>query len=260
MCCLLKCLFGVAFGWVVFAVNIAAAGCLLAGAFAPWYTYSGSVAGTSISLYIDGLGVAGKASGAGLTLPAYALMKDISAAMIAASAADSKIAWSTTQYNALYLGMGAQIVTAGFILFYVLLSSLFCLCTMCCWCCPKSSFFTIILAAAKLGIALCGVIALGTSFGILNTAFVALNASTAGIAAVTAAASTSTSTVVKMLAFLSNSPTTGAGQGLGSLGVALLGANLVLHIFAACKCGGASHPHDAEKKDIHKDPASASAV
>lgn len=36
MCCIARCLFGYVASWVVFALNVGAAGLLLAGAFAPW--------------------------------------------------------------------------------------------------------------------------------------------------------------------------------------------------------------------------------
>ena len=36
MCCIARCLFGYIASWVVFALNVGAAGLLLAGAFAPW--------------------------------------------------------------------------------------------------------------------------------------------------------------------------------------------------------------------------------
>jgi hypothetical protein len=48
MCCIFKCLTGYVAGWIIFAANVAAAGCLLAGAFAPWLQVSAFAQAASV--------------------------------------------------------------------------------------------------------------------------------------------------------------------------------------------------------------------
>ena len=158
MCCLAKCLLGVVFGWAIFFINLAAAGSLLAGAFAPWIQYSGSLASVDLRFLINGLGCVGLVTSGSLpSLPSLVTLKDISAALEAANGADASVAWTAASLNAMYLGVGAQVAAAAFILFFVLLNAVTCLCTMLCCCCPRHPRVSALVAVAKAGVAFIGV-------------------------------------------------------------------------------------------------------
>jgi hypothetical protein len=250
MCCLAKCLLGVLFGWIIFFVNLAAAGALLAGAFAPWVQYSASPAalqGVQVNFFVAGLGVAGTSSSGAISIPSGTTIAAVSAALAAASkVSNSSVTWTEpASLNPVYLGMAAQVAAAASILAYTVLSSFLCLCTLCCCCCPQSHAFNALLAVAKLGVAMIGVVAMGIFFAALDTALQTVAASPAAITAVS-----SSSSVVLALALTAGAagtPGVGPGKGLGSLGVALLGVNVVLHVLQMIKCGGALHHPEKPK-------------
>ena len=90
---------------------------------------------------------------------------------------------------------------------------------------------------------------MGTQMTALDAAFKALNKSTIGAAAAAAVSSADTQLAIASIIGLNAPAVTAAGKGLGSLGVALLGANAVLHLLVLFKCGGAEHhPEHAHHK------------
>jgi hypothetical protein len=255
MCCLAKCLLGVLFGWVIFFVNLAAAGALLAGAFAPWASYSSTptlplVGAVQVNFLVAGLGVAGTSSSSGFTIPSGTTIASVSSALAAAARVNASIPWAEpANVNVAYLGMGAQVAAAASILAYTLISSFLCLCTLCCCCCPQAHSCNALIAVAKAGVALVGVAAMGAFFLALDAALKAAAASPAALAAVRGVSAV---TADLALAAAGTEPGVGPGKGLGALGVALLGANVVLHVLQAIKCGGALHHPE---KVPHKAPA-----
>jgi len=276
MCCIFKCLTGYVAGWIIFAANVAAAGCLLAGAFAPWLQYKGSFdtgVGTSVTadIYLASIGAGGTASGkfAGqdISLPTGVLITDISKFLIAANGVDSSIKWSTNDFNVLYLGAGAQVASAAFILVTILLNSLLCLCKMCCCCCPESQWLNVAISFAQTGVALIGVAASGASFTALDAAFKAVynTKSTSLIASNIADCVTNFLTVEAskkvtcLIVGMNKEPAVTAGKGLGSLGVCLLAACFGLRVFQ-CFLNGCCSGKKAEADKAHASPAGGSKV
>jgi hypothetical protein len=245
MCCLAKCLLGVALGWAIFFMNLAACGALLAGAFAPWAVYSSSESGASSTLYVNALSMFGTASFGGASLPTVASIMQVSDVLVAATAKTSSIGWTTSSVNTAYVGIAGQVIASASILFYTLISSFLCLCTLCCCCCPQSHVCNALIAAAKAGAALVGVASMGSFFDTLDTALKATMKS-AEAQAVALPLNPAVSTL--LLTANNSTPAAGAGKGLGSLGVSLLGAVVVLHILQAIQCGGAHH-HPAKGKE-----------
>ena len=247
MCCLAKCLFGALLGWVIFAVNLAAAGALLAGAFAPWATYSGKTAFGDTTFFVAGLGVVGSTA----SIPSGTTIAELANALAAANTASNTVPWTTpTTLNTVYTGMAFQVAAAASIVAYTVFTSLFCLCMLCCVCC-HSPRFNLLIALAKAGVALVGVASMGSFFTQLDTALKALAVAPAGaggaLAAFIGTGSTTTKIALGALASVAGStPGIGAGKGLGSLGVALLGLNVVLHLLLLVKCGGAHHHPEKE--------------
>ena len=246
MCCLAKCLFGALLGWVIFAVNLAAAGALLAGAFAPWATYSGKSLVGDVTFYVAGLGVVGSTA----SIPSGTTIADLASALTAANTATSTVPWSPSTINTVYTGMAFQCAAAASIVAYTVFTSLFCLCMLCCMCC-HSPRFNLLIAVVKAGVALVGVASMGSFFTQLDTALKALAVSPAAVAAFVAGGNIATkSALINLAAVAGNAAGIGAGKGLGSLGVALLGLNVVLHLLLLVQCGGAHHhpPKDAPKQ------------
>ena len=87
---------------------------------------------------------------------------------------------------------------------------------------------------------------MGTQMTALDAAFKALAKSTLGVAAAAAVSSADTKVVIASIIGLNAPAVTAAGKGLGALGVALLGANAVLHLLVLFKCGGAAHHPEHE--------------
>ena len=251
MCCLAKCLLGYVFGWAIFALNLAAAGALLAGAFAPWATYSATTSGVTLTMYAAGLGVAGTSSSSSISVPTGITMAQVSSALVAATGASSSVGWTSASVNTVYVGMAGQVAAAASILAYMLISSILCLCTLCCCCCPQSHVCNALIAAAKLGVALVGVASMGSFFLAFDTALKATAASDAAYSA----AVNANSVMLPLLATAGSTPAVGPGKGLGSLGVALLAAVVVLHILQAIQCGGAHHhPEKPKAADKNRGP------
>ena len=250
MCCLAKCLLGAALGWAIFFMNLAACGALLAGAFAPWSTYTYDKDGASATVYVGALGMAGTASFGGVTLPTAATIVQVSDALVAATAKTSSIGWTTSSVNTAYVGIAGQVIAAASILFFMIISSFLCLCKLCCCCCPQSHVCNAVIAAAKAGAALVGVASMGSFFVTLDTALKATVKSTDGAAIAAATSSSAVGTLLSVASADGSTPAAGAGKGLGSLGVALLGGVVVLHILQAIQCGGAHHHPEKGKEAI----------
>ena len=233
MCsCLAKCLLGVLFSWAIYIINILAAGALLAGAFAYWLAYSVNTG----NAYITAYGYAGTLGSDSFLGP----LSDISKALLSSKL--SGVTWTETSLNAAYLGIAAQVLAAATILVYVLFSTCFCLCSCLSMCC-KSSRFNFFFSLAKLGVALIGVISLGSSMAALDTSLKAL----------TLPDIPTSSTSLKTFFFLmvlNPSSGVGVGKSLGSLGCALLGVNCVLHFLTLLQCGG-SHHHPTSQSDTN---------
>lgn len=142
MCvCLGKCLLGILFGWAIFFLNVGAIGALVAGAFAPWLTFSG----TGTTAYFAGYGAIAKGtftvSGVTTTFPsAPVFIPDISAVLDCAAKANSNITWPSNSVSVFYLGVCALTIAAGFTAFFVLCSAVTCLCQCLSPCCQSSKF------------------------------------------------------------------------------------------------------------------------
>jgi hypothetical protein len=169
-------------------------------------------------------------------------MEELSKILVAAAAADSKITWTSSAVSTLLFGVAGQVIAAAALLIFVALNSLLCLCRMLLPCC-KSQRFAVILAIAKLAIALGGVLALGTQMTALTAAIKATAESPLGMAAASLAGVSSPNALLILgaAAILPVNSGGAYGQALGSLGVALLGVSVLLNVLLLIKCGGAKH-------------------
>ena len=197
--------------------------------------------------------------GQDFSLPAGVLITDISKFLIAANGVDSSIKWSTNDYNVLYLGAGAQVASAAFILVTILLNSLLCLCKMCCCCCPESQWLNVAISFAQTGVALIGVAATGASFTNLDAAFKAVLKAPLTMVAGNAAVGDAAQKVIGIIVAMNKEPVVTAGKGLGSLGVCLLAACFGLRVFQ-CILNGCCSGKKAEADKAHAPPAGGSKV